>query len=191
MMKYLVLIILLFGHVTNVVAQYRQNVSVKFVGLSVHPLSGGENAAIMPNKLDKSGYLVMNFGAMLSYERFVFKDIVSIKWIQGLYADCAERLAGFSSVGIRGRIFKIGRHSLYGGIGPTLLYRRNWFEVAGYHDTGYFKGGKEDKWQYKFLWYGGEFEYKVVLSERMDIVTTFVPGYPDLMCLSVGGAYNF
>lgn len=189
--KFLLFALLLIAIPWEGAAQYRQHVSVKFMGLSIHPLGAGGNVDIMPNKLDKNGYLVMNLGAMCSYEYFLFRDIVSLKYVQGLYADCAARFAGFSGLGIRARIFQWGKHRLSGGIGPTLLYRRNWFELAGYHDTGYFKGSKEDRWQYKFLWYGGEFEYKVALTERWDVATTFVPGYPDLMCLAVGVSYKW
>lgn len=175
----------------HTMAQYRQNLSLKFMGLSLHPLGGGGNSDIMPHKLDKNAYLVMNLGVLLSYERFIVKEIVSAKFIQGIYADCAARFAGVSSIGIRALIFKSGGHRLYGGIGPSVLYRRNWFDLDGYDDTGYFKGGKEDRWQYKFLWYGGELEYKAALTERFDLSITFVPGYPELMCLSVGVSYQF
>ena len=62
--------------------------------------------------------------------------------------------------------------------------------VSGYVDTKYFEGSPTDKWQRKFLWYGGELEYKFALSPKLDIATTFVPGYPDLMALAVGLNYN-
>jgi hypothetical protein len=36
------------------------------------------------------------------------------------------------------------------------------------------------------LWYGGEFEYKYKISDRIDFSSSFIPGYPDLMNLAVG-----
>lgn len=175
----------------GVKAQYHHNIGLKFMGLSIHPKGAYGNEVLMPHKLDKHAYLVMNWGAMLAYERFFFGKFLSIKMVQGFYADCAAQFAGFTSIGIRVRIFKLGCHQLYGGMGPTVLYRRNWFRLAGYKDTHYFQGGREDFWQYKLLWYGGELEYRYALCERMDISTTFVPGYPDLLCLSFGFTYNF
>ena len=161
------------------------------MGLSFHPLSGRPNAKLMPNRLDPEAYFVVDLGALLSYEYFIIPEILSVKGIQGLYADCTAQLAGVTSIGLRARIFRIGRHRLYGGIGPTWIYRRNWYRLPGYVDTKYFEGSPTDKWQRKFLWYGGELEYKFALSPKLDIATTFVPGYPDLMALAIGLNYNF
>lgn len=133
----------------------------------------------------------MNFGAVLSYEKALFEDLIYIKAAQALYADCAARMGGFTHIGFRAKIFKNGNHSLYGGIGPTLVFRRNWLELDGYVNPNRFKGGADNKWQYMFLWYGGEFEYKHSFSNRLDFTTSFVPGYPDLMSLSAGINWKF
>ena len=116
----LIALISLFTFSERVIAQ--DNIGIKFFGLSIHPKGEKDNAFLMPNKLDKKAYLVMNFGAEIMYEKFLYKDIVSAKIVQALYVDCAEKLGGFSHIGIRAKIFKIGRHSLYGGIGPTLVF---------------------------------------------------------------------
>ena len=171
-------------------AKAQDNIGLKFFGLSVHP-KGDENAKLMPMRLDKKGVWVINLGGMLSAEKFIYQDEISIKAIQGLYSDCAARLGGFTHFGLRGQIFKTEKHSLYGGIGPTLVYRRNWYELPGYLDPDYFEGKPTDTWQYKFLWYGGEFEYAYVLSEKLDFAATFVPGFPKLISLSLGLKYKF
>lgn len=176
---------------TQAQGQERQNISLKFVGLSFHPLSGLGNAPLMPHRIDPHGYFVLDFGGMLSYERFLYRDILSLKLAQGLYADCAAQLAGFSHIGLRGRLFSIQRHSLYGGIGPTLIYRRSWSRLPGYVNSGYYREDPSGAWEYRFLWYGGEFEYKYCLSDRWDFSTTFIPGYPDLIALAVGCSYRF
>ena len=168
----------------------RNSIGLKFMGLSFHPLSGKPNAELMPNRLDKQAYFVLDLGALLSYEYFIVPDVLSVKFIQGLYADCAAQLAGVTSVGLRARIFQIGRHSLLGGIGPTWIYRHNWYHIPNYVDTKYYKGTPADKWQYKFLWYGGELEYKFAISSKLDFATIFVPGYPDLMAFAVGINYK-
>lgn len=43
--------------------QSRQNISLKFMGLSFHPLSGRPNAKLMPNRLDPEAYFVVDLGA--------------------------------------------------------------------------------------------------------------------------------
>jgi len=172
----------------NTLAQ--NNVGLKYFGLSIHPKGEKDNAFLMPHKLDKEAYLVLNIGGVLSYEHFIYKDILSIKVAQALYADCAARTGGFSHIGLRGRILKTGKHLVSGGIGPTLVYRRSWLELEGYKNQNRFKGNKDSQWQYLFLWYGGEFEYKYAISKALDFSASFVPGYPDLMSLSLGVNYK-
>ncbi len=181
----LILLVLLFK-----TGSAQDNFGIKYFGLSIHPKGEKENAFLMPNKIDKNGCLVLNIGGEFSYEYFLFKDILSIKTVQALYADCAARFGGFSHVGLRGKIFKRRKHSVYGGIGPTIIYRRNWLEMKDYVNQNRFKGDLNYKYQYLFLWYGGEFEYKCNLNENWDFAISFVPGYPDLMSLSFGINYR-
>lgn len=181
-MKEALFIIMLF----SLSLKAQDNAGIKFFGMSIHPKGEKDNAFLMPNKLDKNAYLVLNFGGIVSYEYFIFKDIISLKAVQALYADCAARLGGFSHIGLRAIILRRGKHTLNGGIGPTIVYRKNWLELSGYVNQNRFTGGKENKYQYLLLWYGGEFEYKYLLSDKFDISISFVPGYPDLMSFSFG-----
>ncbi|MBV5314602.1 MAG: hypothetical protein JZU47_14980 [Prolixibacteraceae bacterium] len=182
----LIIVLLVF---TELSAQ--NNIGIKYFALSIHPQGENDNSFLMPNKLDKDGYFVLNIGGEITYEYFLYKDILSLKLIQAVYADCAARLGGFSHFGVRGKIIKSGKHSLYGGIGPTLVYRRNWLEMDGYINQNRFKGELEKKWQYLFIWYGGEFEYKYAFNNKLDFAASFVPGFPDLMSLAFGLNYKF
>lgn len=168
----------------------QDNFGVKFFGLSVHPKGEKENAFLMPRRLDLDGYAVLNIGGVLSYEKFVVRDILSVKVASALYADCAAQLGGFEHIGVRAKIFKTQRHSLYGGIGPTLIFRENWLRLSGYKNLNRFRGDLDDRWQYLFLWYGGEFEYKYNLTKQYHFALSFVPGYPDLMSISFGLHYR-
>jgi hypothetical protein len=159
--------------------------SLKFFGLSLHPY-GDENAHLMPLNPDNKGYLVLNTGATLSHEIPIFKGRHTIKIMQALYADCAAQTGGFSHIGLRGTIFKKNRHELSGGLGPTLIFRRNWHRLADYVPSGFFKGGPSGNWQYKFLWYGGELEYHYQLNLKTAFSLTFIPGFPNLISLSAG-----
>jgi hypothetical protein len=161
-------------------------IGLKFFGLSIHP-KGALNSQYMPLKFDKKGIFVLNTGITLNIEYFIYKDIVSIKFIQGLYADCVQKLGGFTHLGFRARIFEYEKHSLYGGIGPTFIYRKNWYSLEDYDDNfSFFHGKPEDIWQYRFLWYGGEFEYNYEINNNFSVSTSFVPGFPDLANLSIG-----
>lgn len=170
-------------------AQRTRNLNFKYFGLSLHP-KGDDNAELMPLNPDGKGYLVLNVGASVAYEQFFVPGKFSVKAIQAFYADCALRFAGFTHLGVRAVVFEAGRHSLNGGLGPTLVYRRNWSELEGYNrDTSFFGGDPEDTWQARMIWYAGEFEYNYRLSDRADLSVSFVPGYPNLMSLSFGLRY--
>lgn len=185
----LIFVILSLTDLTTALAGH--NVGVRLFGLSIHPKGEATNAHLMPLRLDKDAYLVQDLGLVLSYERgLVADDVFTVKAALAAYADCAQQLGGFMHIGLRGRILHIGRHQLYGGIGPTLIFRENWLRLDGYVDQHLFKGGREDAFQYLFLWYGGEFEYRYQLSPRIDAAVNFVPGYPDLINLSIGFNYK-
>jgi hypothetical protein len=153
-------------------------VGLKLTGLSIHP-GGATNAKIMKYKLDSRGIFVFNPGVRVNVEYFVYKDIVSIKIEQGLYKDCANQLAGFTHIGFRGKMFQAGNHSMNGGVGPTIFFRKNWYALDGYTDAEEnFKGKPTDRWQRWFIWWGGEFEYNYRVHEGVEVSTSFVPCIP-------------
>ncbi|MFC6999093.1 hypothetical protein [Rufibacter roseus] len=190
LMYRLILILLLCGFFSFTTrAQYTRNFSVKYFGLTLHP-KGDDNAELMPLNPDGKGYFVFNVGGSISYEQFFVQDKFSVKAIQALYADCAMQFAGFTHLGLRATIFQLGPHSLNGGLGPTLVYRRNWSKLDGYNlSTSFFGGNPSDKWQYRMIWYAGEFEYNYRFKDRTDFSVSFVPGYPNIMSLSFGIRY--
>ena len=184
MFKFLFTIFFTFFSVIYLSAQ-PFTVGIKLTGLSVHP-GGATNANLMKYKLDSKGVFVFNPGIRLSSEYFFYKDIVSIKAEQGLYADCANQFAGFTHIGLRGKIFQIGKHSLNGGIGPTNFFRKNWYKLDGYiDDVENFKGSPEDKWQWWFILYGGEFEYNYKVNEMIELSTSIVPFFPPYIPLVI------
>lgn len=167
---------------------FKNAVTVKFFGLSAH-LKQSPHPELFPNRLDEKGIFVVDLGAIVGYERFVYRDKLSVRVEQGLYADCAAELAGFTHVGWRGTILSRGRHSVDGGFGPTLMYRKDWNRIEGYQDDGYFK--RHGQWQYRFYWYGGEFEYNYELKSGTDLSVNLVPGIPELVSVGVGLRKHF
>ncbi len=167
---------------------YRHAVTVKFFGLSMH-LKQSPHPEIFPNRVDEQGYLVPNYGLIVGYDFFIKRNVMSIRAQQGLYSDCAASLAGFTHIGWRGQIFQKGKHQLNGGIGPTLVYRRDWNRLKGYQDDGYFN--RSGIWQYKFYLYGGEFEYNYSLTDQSDLSVNLVPGLPELIAFGIGVRHRF
>ncbi|MBF8964271.1 hypothetical protein I0P70_13535 [Pontibacter sp. FD36] len=179
--------LLLPGHAQEQPA-YKNAFTVKFFGLSMH-LRPTPYPELFKNRLDRKGIAVLNFGGIVGYDRFVVREVISVRVEQGLYSDCASSLAGFTHLGWRGQIFKAGRHSLNGGFGPTLVYRRDWNRLQGYEDDGYFN--RRGDWQYKFYWYGGEFEYNYQLKGQYDLSLNLVPGIPELVSFGAGFRKRF
>jgi len=169
----------------------QENFTAKFFGFSFHP-DGDVNADNMPTKIDRNGVAVINLGMYLGYENFFHKDKLSTKVVTAFYSDCGGLFSGLLHVGFRGVILEKKNFSINGGIGPTFIFRRSWYsKFDDYINSGFYKGNETDFWQYKFLWYGGELEFNYKLNEVLDLSTTFIPGYPKLLELSVGVRYRF
>ncbi len=172
-------------------AYSQDNFSAKFFGFSFHP-DGDVNADNMPTKVDKNGVLVINLGMYFGYEKFFYKDKMSYKVVTAFYSDCGGLFSGLLHVGFRGVILEKERFSINGGLGPTFIYRRSWYsKFDNYINSGFYNGNETDFWQYKFLWYGGELEFNYKLNKSLDLSTTFIPGYPKLLALSIGVRYRF
>ncbi|MGI5102295.1 hypothetical protein HGH46_08745 [Treponema vincentii] len=164
---------------------------VKLFGLTIHPI-GALNYPLFPLKLDSEGFVVFNPGVTLNAEYFVWRDIISIKAVQGLYGDCAMQFAGFSHIGFRIRFLKIKRFSMNVGIGPTFLYKRSWYRLPSYNASlETYKGTKDEDWQYLFYWYAGEIETNIQVNDNFDVSITVIPGVPDIINISTGFRYNY
>ena len=165
------------------------NIGIKYFGINIHPV-GDINAELFPIKLGSNGFLVPSFGAMLSFEKYVWKDIIAIELAIANYTDCTQQFAGFTHLGFRAKIFSAGRHELNGGIGPTFIFRKNWYKLEGYDDTrNFYNGGnknKDDEYQMRFIVYGGELEYDYRLKDNVDLSVTLIPGIPILMSFAFG-----
>jgi hypothetical protein len=170
------------GGALPVLAQ-QQAFTLKAFGITGH-LKPALNPALFPNRLDNQGLVVLNYGAIMGYDRYVREEVLHIRAQKGLYADCTASLAGFWHLGWRATILRAGRHSLNGGIGPTLVFRRDWNRLPGYEDDGYFRQGRG--WQYRFYWYAGELEYNCRVDARNELSVTLIPGLPELVSVGFG-----
>jgi len=183
--KILILIITYMVLAVNNLPGRQTAIGIQFTGISIHP-GGAAHSDIMPLKIDEAGLFVINPGLRLNFEYFFFRDIFSIKFAQGFYGDCTMSFGGFSHIGIRGRIFQRGNHTIRGGIGPTYLFRRNWYRLDGYlGNDNFFRGTPDNTWQWRFLWYGGELEYYYKISERTELMVSMVPFYPVIIQFGV------
>lgn len=185
-LRIFILFILLFS--ANVKGQ--SNITVQYFGMTVHPF-GDYTAEIQPYKLDKNARFVMNFGGFVSYEKFVWYDIVSLRVKQGIFSDCSAGFMGASHIGVNLRLLGNKKHRLSFAIGPAFIYRNSWNRFEIYENRGYWNEGEvfSQPTQYKTVLYACEFEYNFTLSEKIDLSVNFVPGFPNALALSVGAKF--
>lgn len=163
--------------------------TIKYFGLTVHP-TGDKTAHLQPNKLDKNARFVVNTGVFLGYEKFVHKDIISVKFIQGLLSDCSNGFASVTHIGARARLFKTEKFRFYVGAGPALLVRDSWNRFGeAYTSSGYFNETYSERLgelQWKFAPIAVELEYDYVFNPKNQLSLSFTPGIPTAMLFSIG-----
>jgi hypothetical protein len=185
------MLVLLFGLGSPALGQTPSNLSLKYLGFTIHP-QGDRTANLQPYKLDREAHFVANFGGALGYERFILQDILSVKLVQALFADCSAGLASVTFASIRANFMDRGRHRLSMGFGPALMVRQSWerlpdYKSSGYMNTGYIKPIGAVQW--KLFPYGVEFEYDVRISRRLDFSMSLTPGLPLAVTMGAGLKY--
>jgi hypothetical protein len=78
----------------------QETITLKYFGLTIHPF-GDPTAHLQPNKLDSKARFVANVGLFAGYEKFFFKDLFSVKIIQGAVSDCSNGFASITHLGAR------------------------------------------------------------------------------------------
>lgn len=165
----------------------QDNIGMNFIFMTWHP-KGDAMAFLQPNKLDKDAKLVLNWGGVAHYERFIYRNRISIKLAQGAYSDCAKLFAGHTHLAFRLNVLNADKHALRLGFGPTLVYRKSWYQLPGYVQQNRYLKTKGD-WQYAFVWYGGEIEYDYKISKNCNLSFHVIPGFPDFCTIGVGVRY--
>lgn len=158
------------------------------MGLSFHP-GKNTNGKLFLHSLGKKNRLAMNFGLGIGIE-FKFNNYISLKFDQVAFADCAEKFAGLSMLNLRytQNLGVLGNGSV--GLGPFFYYRKNWNSIPDYVDEGFFKISKNNKWQRKFVWYGGELEHNYPLKNGLDISSNILPGIPIVYAFCTGVRFS-
>lgn len=164
--------------------------NLKYTGLSYHP-GGGENIEHYKRSLDSRDYWVVLVGAEADGDWMVNR-FVYIRAATSLYQDCSELWAGYYHLGFRANADLGDKVALRIGIGPTLIWRQNWFgRVKGYTKDSFFGPATPGEFQSKFIWYGGDIEAEWKLWRHASLVYSVIPGFPEVVTSSVGARYRF
>jgi len=159
-------------------------IGVKYMGASVHT-DKNRNCELYRTCIGKHKRIAFHFGLALTCE-YKFNNWFSAKVDQAGFRDCTGKFAGMTMFNLRGTAETGRAGDISAGMGPFWYYRRSWFAIDGYEDDGYFKTSRNNKWQTKFVWYGGEIEYNYPINENLDWSTNILPGIPVVIAVSSG-----
>ena len=160
------------------------HLSLQYIGLTFHP-GGGNLPEQYPLKLDRKGYLVLETGGIVGIDYYV-RPYFFARFAGAFFLDCAQLPAGFVHIGIRGIMLRNQRHTISGGMGPTLIFRKDWHSLPGYNGDKFYDGRVFKGWQYRFILYGGEFEYSYKISDKIRYQFSIIPGYPFVITIKTG-----
>jgi hypothetical protein len=161
---------------------------VKVTGLAFHPRP--INGSIFRGKLDKKGHLVINGGMALTAQYYANQNVgVGIGQVI-MPQDCGGKWFGASQIGLALKYDLTPNHSINGVFGPMVFYRQNWADIAGYKDDVFFKKSKNLSTQYKFVWYGVNFEYTYWYANKTGVSFNLLPGIPEVLEFSAGMSFR-
>ncbi len=171
-------------------APERFAVNVKYTGLSYHP-GGGENIEHYKRSLDDKDFWVILVGGQTDID-YIANRFFYLRATTSLYKDCSDLWAGFYHFGFRANWDATEKLSMRLGIGPTLLWRENWFgKVKGYTRDSFFGPASGGDFQTAFIWYGGDLDVEWKLNKNIAAVYSMIPGYPEVIQNSLGLRYAF
>ena len=183
--KYIsIVFVLIIMGISNYIAKSQSNINIKLSTISYQFTDN--NIELVNRKIGKSGKLALEPGLIFAYESFA-TPASSIKVAMALYYDKASKLAGFSQVMIRFRLFNAYKHSMSIGFGPAFYFRQTWATLDGYQDDGVYTDSGD--WQYKMAWLSGELEYNYYLTKNSNLSVSFNLINPESLGLAIGYKY--
>lgn len=164
-------------------------VSLQYLGITYHP-HGGETPEIYPLKMDRKAYIVFDVGLAFKADYYISSRFF-VRFLSALYEDCAFVTAGCFHLGLRGHIVSWGKNKIIGGVGPTLLFREDWHQFKEYQGDQFYGNRVFRGLQYRFIIYGGEFEYLRKINDKLEFQYTLIPGSPIILTSLFGIRIKF
>jgi hypothetical protein len=174
-------------------AQFSLGVTIG--GLALHGQKS-ENAKYYPLKMDRNGYAIF-FGAISVSASYRINDYFGVKAVHSfIIHDSAGKRAGISHLGLELHDDLFGMknpvHQFSHSIGPFWYYRKGWSDLDGYqNDPLFITMDADQRWERKFVWYGGFTRYNLKIDSQNDFALDFLPGFPFIYALSAGINKNF
>lgn len=161
------------------------SIGIYFNGINGH-LKKPLNPSLYHRTLTKNKRLVYNIGGGIRISYYVNKFAGLTITQVFLPHDCGNKFFGMTHAGVflSTRYFNESKHEALLIGGPTMFYRKNWNDLAGYIDDGLMKKTKNNRWQYKFVWHGGFLEYQYHYDNFNAVGLHVMPGIPELLSFS-------
>ncbi|MCR5455743.1 MAG: hypothetical protein K6F33_12215 [Bacteroidales bacterium] len=186
MAKLRVIILLMAVVASSLTAVAQSNMSLAFTGLGLD-FGKGENVPIYKRNISDGQNPIFEPGLRLGLEVYA-SPATSIKVAQTLRYDVMAKLSMSTQVALRFRIFKVYKHSLSLGVGPTFFYRQSWSDEEGYVDEDIYDDGTLQR---KIAWLSTELEYNYVLGKFTDLSFALTHMTPKGMGCALGIKYWF
>lgn len=181
-------IVLLFFVFINTKTFPQSNISLKASGLN-YCFTEYSIQNQFQNKVGNNTKLILEPGMIISYDNFITGDYFSFRIKQGLFIDKMNMKSGFTSIGLRQKIFSSFEHSLNLAIGPCINYRKSWDKIKDYkNEDNYNISGDTE---YKILIFNAELEYNYSISPKSDISLSVNYNQPYTIGISAGLRYWF
>jgi hypothetical protein len=176
---------------------YQWSVNGKYFGLTFHPGGGNDDPQFQyPRRLDAEAYWVLQVGTEVDVD-WLHKDLpwLGLRLTNAVFLDCIDVWSGHVHFGPRFQHRFASGLGFSIGLGPTLLWRENWWlkkEVSWYNGDGFYgKKETQETYQTAFLWYGGNLEASWMFHQDWGLVYSLVPGWPQVLTSSAGLRYAF
>lgn len=169
----------------------QKNINLEFVGLTIHP-AGDPTAHLQPNKLDDRARFVVNYGAVFTYEHFILGDVLAVKGLQSILADCSAGWASISHIAIKGMVIRQPKHRLGISLGPAFMMRESWNRFDSYESSGFLHEANSNllgEIQYRLFPIAAEIEYDYQIHPKGDLTFSIVPGVPMAFTFGLGFKY--
>lgn len=162
----------------------QQNISVVLIGPGLD-FGDRENSAIYKTMPGEDKILLMEPGIRFGAEVYG-NPATSFKFAQSVRYDSMHKLAFSTQIMIRLRLFKVYKHSMNFGFGPSVFYRQTWSEIDGYTDEKLYEQKTNGKFQTRINWVSAELEYNYEISKLDDFSFSIIHLNPEAMGFAFG-----
>ena len=130
--------------------------------------------------------LFFRLGYEFDYDTYINSNLL-IRGAAAIYEDSGKHMAGFFHLGVRFEVQKFKKTYIRFGIGPTFIWRENWWRVEKGYKGNMFYGNTPHNRKYEsaFIFYGGDIEIER-RSGKKGYFIGIIPGFPVVVNLTAG-----